>query len=65
MKPEFRFRLNGEIVPEIFIQRAMVDGEPVVSGRSPSILIISVVVSPLTTTQTSGTMPYRNLSWGQ
>jgi len=26
---EFRFRLNGEIVPEIFIQRAMVDGEPV------------------------------------
>jgi hypothetical protein len=26
---EFRFRLNGEIMPEIFIQRALVDGEPV------------------------------------
>jgi hypothetical protein len=26
---EFRFRLNGEIMPEIFIQRAMVDGEPI------------------------------------
>jgi hypothetical protein len=28
-QPEFRFRLNGEIVPELFIQRASVDGEPV------------------------------------
>jgi hypothetical protein len=28
-QPEFRFRLNGEILPEIFIQRALVDGEPV------------------------------------
>jgi hypothetical protein len=28
-QPEFRFRLNGEIMPEIFIQRALVDGEPV------------------------------------
>jgi hypothetical protein len=28
MKPEFRFRLNDEIIPEIFIQHAMVDGEP-------------------------------------
>src|ERR1700677_4369974 len=28
-RPEFRFRLNGEIMPEIFVQRAMVDGEPV------------------------------------
>lgn len=26
---EFRFRLNGEIMPEIFVQRALVDGEPV------------------------------------
>ena len=26
---ELRFRLNGQIVPEIFIQRAMVNGEPV------------------------------------
>jgi hypothetical protein len=29
MQTEFRFRLNGDIMPEIFIQRAMVDGEPV------------------------------------
>ena len=28
MKSEFRFRLNGEIIPELFIQRAMVSGEP-------------------------------------
>lgn len=28
-RPEFRFRLNGEIMPEIFIQRSLVDGEPV------------------------------------
>jgi hypothetical protein len=28
-RPEFRFRLNGEIMPEIFVQRALVDGEPV------------------------------------
>lgn len=28
MQTEFRFRLNGEIMPEIFIQRRMVDGEP-------------------------------------
>jgi hypothetical protein len=28
MQPEFRFRLNGRIMPEIFIQRAMVDGAP-------------------------------------
>ena len=28
MLPEFRFRLNGEIVPEIFIQRALVNSEP-------------------------------------
>ena len=27
MQPEFRFRLNGHIMPEIFIGRAMVDGE--------------------------------------
>jgi hypothetical protein len=26
---EFRFRLNGEIMPELFVQRAMVDGERV------------------------------------
>jgi hypothetical protein len=26
--PEFRFRLNGRIMPEIFVQRALVDGEP-------------------------------------
>jgi hypothetical protein len=25
---EFRFRLNGEIIPELFIQHAMIDGEP-------------------------------------
>jgi hypothetical protein len=29
MKPEFRFRLNGVIIPEIRIQRAMVNGEAV------------------------------------
>jgi hypothetical protein len=29
MKPEFRFRLNGVIIPEIRIQRALVNGEPV------------------------------------
>jgi hypothetical protein len=29
MQPEFRFRLNGQIMPELFCQRAMVDGEPV------------------------------------
>jgi hypothetical protein len=28
MQPEFRFRLNGQIMPEIFIQPTMVDGEP-------------------------------------
>jgi hypothetical protein len=28
MKPEFRFRLNGDIIPEIFIQPALVSGEP-------------------------------------
>lgn len=28
MQPEFRFRLNGQIMPEIFVQRALVDGEP-------------------------------------
>jgi hypothetical protein len=28
-RPEFRFRLNGEIMPELFVQRAMVDGEAV------------------------------------
>jgi hypothetical protein len=28
-KPAFRFRLNGVIIPEIRIQRAMVNGEPV------------------------------------
>jgi len=29
MQTEFRFRLNGDIMPEIFIQRALVDGEPI------------------------------------
>ena len=28
-QPEFRFRLNGEIMPEIFIQRALIHGEPI------------------------------------
>ena len=28
MTPEFRFRLNGDIMPEIFVQRALVHGEP-------------------------------------
>src|ERR1700730_14193786 len=28
-RPEFRFRLNGEIMPELFVQREMVNGEPV------------------------------------
>lgn len=28
MKHEFRFRLNGDIMPEIFVQRALVHGEP-------------------------------------
>jgi hypothetical protein len=29
MQPEFRFRLNGEIMPELFVQRQMIDGEPI------------------------------------
>jgi len=29
MQTEFRFRLNCDIMPEIYIQRALVDGEPV------------------------------------
>ena len=29
MQTEFRFRLNGDIMPELFIQRALVDGEPI------------------------------------
>jgi len=29
MQPEFRFRLNGEIMPELFVQRALVQGQPV------------------------------------
>jgi hypothetical protein len=29
MKDEFRFRLNGIIIPEIRIQRAMIAGQPV------------------------------------
>jgi hypothetical protein len=29
MLPEFRFRLNGEIAPEIFIQRALANSEPI------------------------------------
>jgi len=29
MKPEFRFRLNGVVIPEIRIQRAMIAGQPV------------------------------------
>ncbi len=29
MKPEFRFRLNSIVIPEIRIQRAMIDGKPV------------------------------------
>jgi hypothetical protein len=29
MATEFRFRLNGDIMPEIYIQRALVEGEPV------------------------------------
>lgn len=28
-KPEFRFKLNGIIVPEIRIQRALVNGQPI------------------------------------
>jgi hypothetical protein len=28
-RTEFRFRLNGEIMPEIFVQRALANGEPV------------------------------------
>jgi len=28
-RPEFRFRLNGEIMPELFVQRALVHGEPI------------------------------------
>jgi hypothetical protein len=28
-KPEFRFRLNGVIIPELRIERAQVNGEPV------------------------------------
>lgn len=63
METEFRFRLNGDIMPEIYIQRAMVDGEPVVNGKSPSILIISMVVSPLMTTPTSGTQPCPSSFW--
>jgi hypothetical protein len=33
MQPEFRFRLNGEIMPEIFIHRALILGEPVGEGQ--------------------------------
>jgi hypothetical protein len=29
MQTEFRFRLNGDIMPELFAQRALVNGEPV------------------------------------
>ena len=29
MKPEFRFRLNGVVIPEIRIQCAMIAGQPV------------------------------------
>jgi hypothetical protein len=32
MQPEFRFRLNGQIVAEIFIQPTMVNG----SSHTPS-----------------------------
>lgn len=28
-RSEFRFRLNGQIMPEIFIQRALINREPV------------------------------------
>jgi hypothetical protein len=28
MKPEFRFRLNGEIIPEILVQPEILDGTP-------------------------------------
>jgi len=28
MKPEFRFRLNGVVIPEILVQPKMVDGAP-------------------------------------
>jgi hypothetical protein len=27
MPPEFRFRLNGQIMPEIFVQRALANGK--------------------------------------
>jgi hypothetical protein len=29
MPPEFRFRLNGQIMPEIFVQRALANGKPI------------------------------------
>jgi hypothetical protein len=29
MPPEFRFRLNGHILPELFIPRALFHGEPI------------------------------------
>lgn len=29
MQPEFRFRLNGQIMPEIFVQRALANGKPI------------------------------------
>lgn len=29
MQTEFRFRLNGQIMPELFVQRALVHGEPI------------------------------------
>ena len=29
MQPEFRFRLNGDIMPELFVQRKMINGQPV------------------------------------
>jgi hypothetical protein len=28
-RPEFRFRLNGQIMPEIFVQRALANGKPI------------------------------------
>lgn len=31
-EPKFRFRLNGEIIPEILVQTEMLDGSPI--GKS-------------------------------
>jgi hypothetical protein len=53
MKSEFRSRLNGDIMPEIFIQPVLVSGEPTGEYRSPS-RSMGLAGSPSMTTRTCG-----------